>query len=264
MPSGPSSTRHVIGIVCERNTDESTPRSASSSALRRIGCGITSWCAWSGPSSSRFASEPTRRADRHHDRLADRVDRRVGHLREQLLEVGEQRRRLVGQDREREVVAHRADRLLALRRHRREQHAQVLLRVAERELARAQRLARARAPGARGRSCSRTTPSRYQSPYGFAVATRRLTSSSLDDPALGEVDQEQLARLQAALAQDVRRPARRARRPPSASTTQPSFVSSQRPGRRPLRSSVAPITRPSVNAIAAGPSHGSITQEWNA
>ena len=59
MPSGPSSTRHVIGTVCERNTDESTPRSASSSELRRIGCGITSWCAWSGPSVSRLASEPT-------------------------------------------------------------------------------------------------------------------------------------------------------------------------------------------------------------
>ena len=49
-----------------------------------------------------------------------------------------------------------------------------------------------------------------------------------------------------------------------ASTTQPSRVSIQRPGRSPLRSSVAPITRPSVKQIAAGPSHGSITQEWNA
>jgi hypothetical protein len=48
------------------------------------------------------------------------------------------------------------------------------------------------------------------------------------------------------------------------STTQPSFVSIQRPGRRPLRSSVAPITRPSVKQIAAGPSQGSITHEWNA
>ena len=37
-----------------------------------------------------------------------------------------------------------------------------------------------------------------------------------------------------------------------------------RPGRRPLRSSVAPTTRPSVNATDAGPSHGSIRQEWNA
>jgi hypothetical protein len=49
-----------------------------------------------------------------------------------------------------------------------------------------------------------------------------------------------------------------------ASTTQPSRVSSQRPGRRPLRSSVAPITRPSVKEIAAGPSQGSITHEWKA
>ena len=48
------------------------------------------------------------------------------------------------------------------------------------------------------------------------------------------------------------------------STTQPSLVSSQRPGRSPLRSSVAPITRPSVKATAAGPSHGSMRQEWKA
>ena len=59
MPSAPSATGHVIGMVCERNTEESTPRSDSSSWLRRIGCGMTSWCAWSGPSSRRFASEPT-------------------------------------------------------------------------------------------------------------------------------------------------------------------------------------------------------------
>ena len=82
------------------------------------------------------------RLDRHHHGLADRVDRRVGDLREELLEVGEERRRLVGEDGERDVVAHRADRLLALRRHRREQHPQVLLRVAEGELAGAQRLRR--------------------------------------------------------------------------------------------------------------------------
>jgi len=35
------------------------------------------------------------RRQAHHDFLADRVDRRVGDLGEQLLEVGEQRRRLV-------------------------------------------------------------------------------------------------------------------------------------------------------------------------
>ena len=48
-----------------------------------------------------------------------------------------------------------------------------------------------------------------------------------------------------------------------ASTTSPSAVRHQRPGRRPLRSSTAPITVPSVNATAAGPSHGSIRLAWN-
>ena len=44
--------------------------------------------------------------------------------------------------------------------------------------------------------------------------------------------------------------------------TMPSLVSTQRPGRRPLRSSVAPTTVPSVKVTAAGPSQGSMKQEW--
>jgi hypothetical protein len=68
---------------------------------------------------------------RHHDRFADRVDRRVGHLREQLLEVVVQRLVLVGQHGQRAVVAHRADALLAGLRHRRHQELDVFLGVAE-------------------------------------------------------------------------------------------------------------------------------------
>ena len=45
--------------------------------------------------------------------------------------------------------------------------------------------------------------------------------------------------------------------------TRPSRVTQYRPGRSPLRSSTAPITVPSVNAIRAGPSHGSIMAAWN-
>ena len=48
-----------------------------------------------------------------------------------------------------------------------------------------------------------------------------------------------------------------------ASTTRPSAVRHQRPGRSPLRSSTAPMTVPSVKATQAGPSHGSIRHEWN-
>ena len=42
----------------------------------------------------------------------------------------------------------------------------------------------------------------------------------------------------------------------------PLFVTTYFAGRRPLRSRVAPMTSPSVNASAAGPSHGSTRHEW--
>ena len=82
-----------VDRVRARRCRAATWRSFSSSWLRRIGWPCTSWCACSGVSSSRLPSAPTPVAERHHDRLADRVDRRVRDLREQLLEVGEQRRR---------------------------------------------------------------------------------------------------------------------------------------------------------------------------
>ena len=44
--------------------------------------------------------------------------------------------------------------------------------------------------------------------------------------------------------------------------TQPSRVIIQRPGRRPLRSSIAPRMLPSQKASAAGPSQGSTRREW--
>ncbi len=58
-PSAPSSTGHVMSSVRAAKTAESTCRSFSSSALRRIGVRIASWCACSGVSSSRLRSEPT-------------------------------------------------------------------------------------------------------------------------------------------------------------------------------------------------------------
>ena len=72
-----------------------------------------------------------RAGQRGHHLLADRVERRVGHLREQLGEVVEQQPRALRQRRERGVRAHRAERLDAAGGHRREQDAQLLLGVAE-------------------------------------------------------------------------------------------------------------------------------------
>ena len=81
---------------------------------------------------------------RHHQLLTNRVDRRVGDLGEQLAEVLVQRLVLLGQHRQRRVVAHRADRLLAVVRHRQQLELEILQRVAERALALHQLLARGR------------------------------------------------------------------------------------------------------------------------
>ena len=52
-----------------------------------------------------------------------------------LLEIVEQRLRLVGQTSQRRIGSHRADRLFALRRHGLENHPQIFVGVAERALA---------------------------------------------------------------------------------------------------------------------------------
>ena len=78
--------------------------------------------------------------ERHHRALEDRVDRRIRHLREQLLEVVEEQPRTVGQARQRRILAHRADGFLAVADHRRDQDAEILAGVAEDLLAHEARL----------------------------------------------------------------------------------------------------------------------------
>ncbi len=146
-----------------------------------------------------------RRRQRHHDVLADRIDRRVRDLREQLLEVAEQRRSLVGQDRERGVVAHRAERLLGRGGHRREDHPLVLLAVAEGLLELAQVGA-----GLVDRPARREVgePHDLLAVPGLVRTLggdRALDLVVLDHPVLLEVDQEQLAGRQAAEPRDVGR-----------------------------------------------------------
>ncbi len=96
----------------------------------------------------RFSEQVVLRADArlhaHHYRLADRVDRRVRDLREQLLEVRVEQGLATRQHGERGVVAHGADRLLRVAGERRKQHLHVLLRVPEKQLPFAERLRRRR------------------------------------------------------------------------------------------------------------------------
>ena len=105
--------------------------------------------------------------ERHDQLLADRVDRRVGHLGEVLLEISVQQLRPVGQRRDRRIGAHGADRFLAGLRHRHHQELDALLRVAEGLLAieqahiGARRAARRRrAAHARGSGCGRAIADR--------------------------------------------------------------------------------------------------------
>ena len=81
-----------------------------------------------------IALRPEQSAQGHHQRLADGIDGRIGHLGEELLEIGVEQLGSFAQHRERAVVAHRAERLLALRRHRREEQAKILPRVAVQSL----------------------------------------------------------------------------------------------------------------------------------
>ena len=143
------------------------------------------------------------RHQRHHDRLADRVDRRIRDLREQLLEVVVERLVLVRQHRERRVVAHRADALLAGLRHRAEQELEVLLRVAEGLLAVEQRLGVGRRERPRGHVLELDAHALDPLAVGLGRGELVLQFLVLDDAALLQVDQQHLAGLQAPLLDDA-------------------------------------------------------------
>ena len=147
---------------------------------------------------------PDDRDEAHHQLLADRIDRRVGHLREVLLEVGEQELRLVGQRRDRRVVAHGADRLFPGRRHRRHQDLEVLLGVAEGLLAIEQQQVRDRRRF-RGRRQILEHDLRALQPLavGMAFRQRRLELLVGNEAAFLEIDQQHLARLQPPFGDDV-------------------------------------------------------------
>ena len=144
--------------------------------------------------------------ERGDELLADRVQRRVGDLGEQLGEVVEEQPRLVAQRGDRRVGAHRADGLDPVGRHRRQDQPQLLLGVAEDLLA----------PGHRGvrvhdvlpvREVGEQHPARHQPfPVRRRVGKACLHLRVGDDPVLAEIDEEHLARLQPALLDDpVRR-----------------------------------------------------------
>ena len=194
-----------MSTVCASKIELSTWRSCCSSRSNRIGVCIESWCACVGRLVEQVALGADAGADAHHDRLADRVDRRVGDLREELLEVVEQRRLAVATARparRRCPSSRSAPRALAAVGASSTRRSSCVKpnarwRACSGSSGSAQR--RARAAGRRGGRCPRSN----HSPYGCWPATSRLTSPSSTITAALEVDEEELAGLQAALALDV-------------------------------------------------------------
>ena len=147
------------------------------------------------------------RQQAHHQFFADRIDRRIGHLGEVLLEVIVQQPAAVGQHRDGGIGAHRSDRVFAAARHRLEEAGHVFLRVAERLLAFEQ-------AGGRGRDLAQIgldmvevlelVLRRFEPLLiGLRIGELGLELLVFDDAALFEVDQQHAARLKPPFARDI-------------------------------------------------------------
>ena len=151
---------------------------------------------------------PDHRDQRHHQLLADRIDRRVGDLGEVLLEVVVEQ---LGPGREhgdRRVRAHRADRVVGGLGHGRQEALEVLLGVAEGLLAIEQG---GRVVAGRCRTLAQQVGQVLELELGLAQPFRvrsgvgqvALDLLVLDDAALLEVNEQHFAGLQAPLADDL-------------------------------------------------------------
>ncbi len=142
--------------------------------------------------------------ERHDELLADRIDRRVRHLGEVLLEIGVQQLRTVGERRDRRVGAHGADRLLAGLSHRHHQELDAFLRVAERLLA----IEQAHIGASSRRRAARQlmhADLRAVEPLLIGMRGRELRLDLLvgDDAAIHQVDEQHLAGLKPPLLDDL-------------------------------------------------------------
>ncbi len=146
-----------------------------------------------------------RRRHRRDDLLADGVERRVGHLGEELGEVVEQQARPVGQDGDRRVGAHRADRLVPAGGHRGEDDLELLVGVAEQLLAAQHAVVAEHDVLALGQVLE--LDQSVGEPLGIGVlgGERGLDLLVVDDAAAGGVDEEHAAGLQTALGDDLGR-----------------------------------------------------------
>ena len=192
------------------------PRIFCRSAFVRIGCCTLIRRQDSGDSSIKIGLRADVRHERHHELLADRIDRRIRHLREQLLEVLEQQLRAVGQHRQRRIGPHGRDRFFAGHDHRRDDHLELFDRVAESLLPLAdRRMVRLRNVQRFRQLVERDAVLGHPTAIGFAADDIGFDLLVIDNAALHGVDQEHAAGLQPALHADVFRHRQAIRPPPT-------------------------------------------------
>ena len=136
----------------------------------------------------------------HHQLLADRVDGRVGHLGEKLFEVGEKQLGLLGQDRQRRVVAHGARGFFPLLGHGLQNDVDVLAAEAEELLTAEQILLRFRRRDVGEKPVDRQAVLLHPAPVGTAAGQPGLDLGVLHEPVVVQVEEQYLAGLQTALA----------------------------------------------------------------
>ena len=145
-----------------------------------------------------------RRFHRRHQLFSNRVERRVGDLREELLEIVVEQARALRQRRQRRVGAHRPQRFFPVPGHLRQEQRDVLLGVAERLLpAQHGLMIRRRQVGRVGHVLDGNEV--LLQPVGVRLLARQLLLDLVvgDDPALRRVDEQDPAGMQALLEQDV-------------------------------------------------------------
>ncbi|EAP99266.1 hypothetical protein JNB_03820 [Janibacter sp. HTCC2649] len=143
------------------------------------------------------------RAERGDELLADRVERRVRHLREELGEVVEEQARLVGQHGDRRVGAHRAERLTTGASHGREEDLELFLGVAKGALATGHGRSRVDDVLALGQVLQREQAGVQPLLVGVLRGELGLDLVVADDAASGRVDEEHATRLEAAALDDL-------------------------------------------------------------
>ncbi len=150
-----------------------------------------------------LGADDTREAG--HDLFPDGIQRRVGDLREQLLEVVVEHPRPLRQHSDRGIGAHGAQRLGAGACHRHDQLGDLFVRVTERLLPQHHAVVRHLDVVTRGQVVD--VEQAVVEPLLVGVLGRQLVLDLLvvDDPALGHVHEEHAAGLQAQLLDDGRR-----------------------------------------------------------